>query len=715
MVERPVGPTRPGPERRKDTMHKRRVAVGLVLLTALAVPAAGDGIHLPGGRSTGFNWQLNDGAGYRWDISSQGYVNDGTNDAYDGGMRLSVNGSNFSHGGSGKLSKDGREVEIGPWQHGKLRVYRRIRVAPKDGWCRWIDLFENTGGGKATIKVRYYTDTGGSIQQIRTTTGKATVGKKDWGFVTSNPGDSHRPALVHYFATRGGKVRPTVQVHTGNDNLYYNFSLDIPAGKTVALCLVEAQRRPDPEALEMIEQFKVASVLSDVPSELKRIIVNMGGGLLTLANIELPRSDRHDLAVRVNGDELVGDILNDRFVVETFYGRLDLPAGRVIGVSIPDAESGDVQVVLTDGQIIAGTLDNAPLRMRLTNGNELALSPTDLKTAAFRISAERPAQVAAVEAMLVLRSGQRLVFDVEQVDYTFHTEYGEVQLDPSDLAMLLFDTPDAGLHRAVFTNGSVLSGLLVTPTVRTDLSLGPTLEVPRPAVSMIRFPTVEREPQTLATVVLRNDDRLVGRLTDPILRIHTRYDVQDVAAADFAALERADESPERVRVSLRGGTTLTGRPADETLGFAVEPGPELELFIGHVVSIDNPPGAVPAPAAGTTTRPTTAPATRATTAPATRATTRRATRASAAGASEGVMAREATQTPEQRNAAELRELMAQIEKLQKKLAEVAAAATQTDEAERKAELQDLAQKLIAQRTALEQRRKELQAAMKTGG
>lgn len=681
-------------------MHRRRTTILLALLASFAATAAADGgIHLPGGRSTGFNWQLNDGAGYRWDLSSQGYVNDGTNDAYDGGMRLSVNGSNFSHGGSGKLSKDGREVEIGPWQHGQLRVYRRIRVAPKEGWCRWIDLFENAGGSKQSIKVRYYTDTGGSIQQIKTTTGKATVGKKDWGFVTSNPGDNHRPALVHYFATRGGKVRPAVQVHTGNDNLYYNFSLDVPAGKTVALCLVEAQRRPDAEALKMIGEFKVASVLADVPSELKRIIVNMGGGLLTLANIELPRGDQHDLAVRVNGDELVGDILNDRFVVETFYGPLDLPAGRVIGVSVPDPESGDVQAVLTDGQIVAGRLDNAPLRMRLTNGNELALSPTDLKTAAFRISPERPAQVAAAEAMLMLRSGQRLVFDVEQVDYTFHTEYGEVELDPSDLAMLLFDTPDAGLHRAVFTNGSVLSGLLVTPTIRTDLSLGPQLEVPRAAVSMIRFPTVEREPQTLATVVLRNDDRLVGRLTDPIIRIRTRYDVQDVAAADFAALERGDESPGRVRVSLRGGTTLTGRPADETLGFAVEPGPELELFVGHVMSIDNPPGAAPPRPAEAATRPTTAPSTRATTAPATRPSARD----------------ESAQTLGQRSAAELRELMAQIEQLKKKLAEVAAAAAQTDDADKKAELQDLAQKLIAQRTALEQRRKQLQAAMKAGG
>ena len=201
---------------------RNRLALCLAVILAAGALARGadKGIHIPKGRSVGWNWTLTDGAGFRWDINSHGTVNDGTNDAYDGGMQLQVNGSSFSWNSSGWLSKDGREVEIGPWSRGSIKVYRRIYVDSKVGYCRWIDIFENTTTSAQTLTLRYYSNMGTTTRRTYTTGGKNTLTDKDWGLVTGYTGSSSRPAVVHVFATRGAKNKPRMEYSSNNDNIY---------------------------------------------------------------------------------------------------------------------------------------------------------------------------------------------------------------------------------------------------------------------------------------------------------------------------------------------------------------------------------------------------------------------------------------------------------------------------------------------------------------
>ena len=202
---------------------RHQLLAGFVVLLVGAVTACGKtkGIHIPPGRNVGWNWSIDDGAGFRWDIGSGGVVNDGTNDAYDGGMQLQVNGSSFSCGSSGRLSEDGREVETGPWVTGVLRVHRRIYVDPKIGYCRWIDIFENTSGAAQTVSLRYYSNLGGSVRLTLTTSGAAQVTDKDWGIVTAyDAGNTSRPAIAHVFAGRGVRKKPRLRYAPNNDNLY---------------------------------------------------------------------------------------------------------------------------------------------------------------------------------------------------------------------------------------------------------------------------------------------------------------------------------------------------------------------------------------------------------------------------------------------------------------------------------------------------------------
>jgi hypothetical protein len=660
------------------TAGTRAICAALAMATvAGGASAAEKGIHLAGGGTVGFTWYMNDGAGFRWDISSNGQVSDGTNDAYDGGMQLRIAGSYFSNSSQARLAGGGREIEIGPWTRGNLRIYRRIYVDAKIGYCRWIDIFENSSAAAETAAVMYYTNVGGSVNKTYSSSGKETVGPNDWGVVTSYTSSSSRPSIVHVFATQGAKVKPKYRRST--DSIYQEFSLKIPPKKAMAVCMFQAQRRPYTEAIKTLKEFNTRHELAKVPAPLRRIIVNMGGATLMLGNVDLPRHEKHDLAVLRNGNELLGKILNERFDLQTFYGRLELPAAQVVGLSVPAPDDPHVQIVLVDGQIAAGTLLNAPLRIRLTNGNEMSLPPSKLSSATFALSPDRPEQIKLTRSTVTLRSGQRLTFRQADLDCTFHTEYGDVKLDPDDLTAIQFDTLEGGLHRAMFRNGTILSGLLTDGDLKLTLDLGPTLAIRRHLLRTIVFPSERLEPGDLTELTLRNEDQLFGRIVEESLTVATRYGKVKVKPSEIASLQIPEAGTlGQVQIKLHSGTTISGQFVGDTVAFQIDPGPKLPIFIGHVLQIACPkaPGSAatqpaedkpdPAP-----TPPTTRPAVRM--GPTTQPGRRRgpATRPARAPVPR-TEAIEVRTRAEKARTAEAKELAANIKAIQAELAELSA-------------------------------------------
>jgi len=266
---------------------------------------------------------------FRWDIVDNGTVNDGSNDAYDGGMRLQVNDEYFPSLSSAWASQDNLEIEIGPWRRGQLAVSRRIFVNRQAGYCRWIDLFENTGGSEAELKVMYHSNMGQSTGDTYTSSGKAQLTEKDWGIVTGQAASATSyPSIVHVFATPAAKFRPSFHCTRGNDDLYYRATFKVPPRKAAALCFFEAQRRPFQEAVAFLKKFNVGQELRLVPAPLRRILLNMPGGMLTVEGIELNRNHEADTVVLRNGDEILGRISNPRFVVKTEFGESVWPTGR---------------------------------------------------------------------------------------------------------------------------------------------------------------------------------------------------------------------------------------------------------------------------------------------------------------------------------------------------------------------------------------------------
>ena len=582
------------------------LAAGLAVMLQIGFAQAADkSLHIPAGRAVSSSWTVTDSAGFRWDIYlNYGQVNDGTNDAYDGGMQLQISGSTMSVSEQGRLSKAGNEVEIGPWRSGSVNVYRRIYVDKQIGYCRWIDMFENTSTTAQTLTLRYYSNMGASTQSTFTTSGQSNLTEKDWGIVTGSSSGS-RPAVVHIFATKNAKIRPSFQFRTGDDNLYYNHTLKIPPKKTVALCFIEAQRSPMSVAQKFLQEFKVEHELKKVPAALRRIILNMGGAMLSIGSLELPRHEKHDLIVQRGGNELLGAIQNTEYVIDTLQGKMTLPAARVVGLHAPVSAGDRVKLGLTDGQVIVGKLDSGAVKLKLVNGNMMSLTVDMIDTAAYRVSPQRPEEIAFRRPMIVLRNGQQLFFKKADVDWGFHTQYGLITLKPENINSLILDTPDGGLHRAIFSNGSVLSGLLVQEDMNLTLDLGPKLSIKRYLVRKFGLPTPPFTGPEPGRLRLRNEDTLAGRVADKVVNIKTADNEQvSVKTEDIATVTVPDGASLGVlRIKLHNGTTVDGTLAGKTIAFQITPGPRLNVYVGHIMAINQPK---PAGSAVAATKPVTA-------------------------------------------------------------------------------------------------------------
>ena len=593
------------------------MALLFVAGVAATAQARDDRIHLTGS-STRFTWTQTDGHGYRWDISGNGTISDGTNDAYDGGMQLQVTISGPSSSGSssftsfstGKRSKDGMEVEIGPWRYRNVNTYRRIFVNRKAGYCRWIDMFENTQSSAVSLSLRYYFNMGASSQRTYTTSGGTNVGAKDWGIVTSgSSSSSSRPAVAHIFATRSARVKPRFQFSRGSDNLYYYVTLKIPAKKTVALCFFEAQRRPYESCTKFLKEFKPEKELRLVPAALRRLIVNMGGASLLVGDIELERHEKSDLMILRNGDASKGTIANTSFSLRASFGEVKIPAAQLIGLVSHSADA-KVQMVLTGGQVVAGELTSGPIvfKLKLAGGTELKIPPSGLRQVAYRVSPEKPEEVVAKQSLVMLRSGPRLAFDDAEIELPFLTAHGQLKLSPGDLRFLEMDSPSGGLHRAVFRNGSTLAGLLTVEEISLDLALGLPLKTPRQRVARFYFANTPVGREALVTLKLRNSDVLYGRFGEKEWSVNNRFGDVKVATSAIASCEFSGASLGQVKLTLRSGTKLGGKLQGDYVKFKIDPGPMVKVFAGHIASAAG--GEAPEkPATPTTTAPAPAAAT----------------------------------------------------------------------------------------------------------
>lgn len=550
-------------------------------------------VLLPAGKNMQGMFTVNDSKGGIWGINlNHGFIQQSTNNVYSNGLYLYVQGNNFYvPNNRGTLNKAGDEVQVGPWNHQGIVVYRRIRVFKKDGVARWLDIYHNPGP-KKRINIRLRTHMNYGIGSLRTSSGKGTFTDKDFAFITTGA-HGNAPATLHVVCGPKSKLRPRVQQRRGNNRYEVHYDLDLPAGGTAILVSFEAQDRSVANLRKMMKGFKPRKYLRDLPSKVRKRIANArpGGGL---DDLELDREDHADRVVLQDGQELLGTIETTSFRLATRFGEITLPAERVVGMVAWGTDPGRLRALLTDGQIITGTLGDQTLRLTIPAVGVQTIPFADIRNWSYRLSKQRPDELRFRGPYLHLRTGDRLSFAPESVRFQLQTRDGVVDLDGPALQEIRLDNPKHGLHRAVFRNESELAGLLLPKAIEPKLQLGQKQTIPRNLLLAVEYATETDENQPLSQLVLANGDVLRGQLDEKTLTLKGKYGMMTLQPNNIRTLRSIPNRTGWMEVKLWNGSTVQGRLEAKTLRFQLLPGPTVNVATARITSFDQPTALPPA-------------------------------------------------------------------------------------------------------------------------
>lgn len=180
---------------------------------------------------------LNDVNGFTWDIQRDGNINNGSNDAYDGGMRLSISNVSFPQFATGSLTLDERQITLGVFETAGLQVKRRIYVPSAQAFVRYLDELVNPTDADIAVEVRIDTNLGsdGNTVIVSTSDGDTAIEPTDTWVVTDDTSDGGGdPSLAHVTRGAGGAVVPVVTAPLGR--IAYAYSVTVPAnGRAIVM------------------------------------------------------------------------------------------------------------------------------------------------------------------------------------------------------------------------------------------------------------------------------------------------------------------------------------------------------------------------------------------------------------------------------------------------------------------------------------------------
>ncbi|HEX4954150.1 MAG TPA: carboxypeptidase regulatory-like domain-containing protein [Thermoanaerobaculia bacterium] len=223
---------------------------------------------------------LTDGAGFTWDLQSTGGIGDGTNDAYDGGFALRVDGVLFPSQFTASSELGGRETGFGPWTQSGLLVRRKVFVPTNDAFARFLEIFENPGSTEIEAEVKVETNLGSdSLTRIfDTSSGDNLWSLADrWVATDTNTSSTSRPPVVSVFVGATGALRPrAVFSNVPSDSQTFTYRVRVPAGGRVALMHFAAQAASQTAAEAKAEQLALlgGAALTGVSTDEQAAIAN---------------------------------------------------------------------------------------------------------------------------------------------------------------------------------------------------------------------------------------------------------------------------------------------------------------------------------------------------------------------------------------------------------------------------------------------------------
>ena len=534
-------------------------------------------------------YQVQDGTGLTWMVYNGGWLQQqGNNPMYSQGAMLHINQNQLQQNQpQARLDAKTGEVVLENMPVMNTTVTRRVKIDKEGGYARYIDIVKNTQNAEQTVQLMLQTNTNYGVNS-------ATVmndPKRKQNHIAWVAQTSGNRTVVEMYSGKGAKQAFTLAYQQGNNQVTANITLVIPAGKEVAVMHLHSTATDPGTATKWVESIKESQLMKDIPPAVRRQIVNFNNGQSFIGDMEILRGEAFDVVELRSGDQYRGTIKETAYKLVTFYGPVELPVDKVIGM-INVGEFRPRQLVVTsDGEIFGGRLEKETVAVELSSGQVTQVPLSQVNRLGYRKRPGEAEEWTFDKPLVLMRSGDRMGVEMPAGDVEVATRYGALKLKPSSIAASAFASEEHGIHEITLTDGSKFAGLATAEKFDMKLSAGgkgTQVSFPNSAVARLQFaPKPEEEDDSAPRLALTNDDVLVGALAGK-LKLETAFDTLNIEAGQIKSLKHTKGSVQDVQVTLWDETTVSGQLAETELACNLRCGVMMKVPVALVEEYTQP-------------------------------------------------------------------------------------------------------------------------------
>ena len=563
--------------------------------------------------------QPTDSLGFRWDITQQGTVADGSNDCFDNAAVLRVNRTVVSFARP-MMTPDGSEFVLSG-RAGPIAITRRIRLDATSAVVRYLEIFENTGTASQPLLVTLHTDLGSNAIQTMTERDKMFAGQfaKDEGaIVAMHSGD--QPGVVFLLADPKSKVKPTVLIN-GNRGFDMSYDLPLKPGGSVAIVHYLAQRNQanSASARLILKQVAKDGRLTDpkIPKAFMKLIANFStraegeedgvaapvlAALQALIEAAEINRGKADTVLLDAGAKLAGTVTGGDFTIETEFGKAEVAFVDIAGLTGGGGVQRPVRVFLRNGEVLIGQATGAKFAMTTDTGLAFDIDLAQIQMLALRRGDSDGLPPAAAAALLTTHRGDCLALaSPAAAELQVATPWGMIQVPLAEIESLAYVREPFPTHRLVLADRSRLLVMLRGDEWQLATTRFGNVKVVPQSVRELRRtgvpPPVEGDerPMTGANCELIGENRITGVIDLAALYLASAKTTTQLDPRTITKLEREggeDGAEATVKVHLADGQVLGGRLTESVL--PIRSGARVwRVPLAHVVAVNVPPPAKP--------------------------------------------------------------------------------------------------------------------------
>jgi len=558
------------------------LAVASLVLPQLA-RAADQTVPLP--------YMTPDKDGNQWMVHFYGYLQQqGQMPVYSNAGVLVVNGAGTAAGRmpqrQAKIDGKTGELILDNLQVGNVTVTRRFQFNKEDGYVRIIDIFHNAQNKEQPLQItlsanmNYGVMSGQSIPDPK---------KKDQNTAWVAQTSANNKAVVEMFNGVGAKTPFNINYQQGNSQVQGTMSVNLPAGKDVAIMHVHAVMNSVADAQEMVKKFKESKAMKDIAPAIRKLIVNFNASSSFYGDYEILRGDLFDVVEMRTGDLFRGNLKDASYKIATFYGPVTVPADKVLSIISIGAVRPRQLVFTTDGDVIGGTLDRDKVALELSDGQTMEVPLAGVARVGYRKRAGEVEDPVFDKPYVLMRTGERISIQMPKDPITVHTRFGPMKLNPDSLTSIVFQNEEHAIHEVHMTDGTRLAALVDSVVLEAKLaSSDQTIKFPLTSAARLQFkPENQDVDENAPRLKLTNEEELVGVLSGK-MKLDTGFSLLTLDADGIKTLARIKESPQDVQVTLWDETSFRGQMLEPQVTCVTKGGLEVTVPIALVEEYTQP-------------------------------------------------------------------------------------------------------------------------------